>query len=99
MKYIYAALLLHAAGQKIDENNIKKILTSTGGEIEEARVKALVATLSEIDIDEALKTVSTVVAPVTPAPTTAPVSDQKEEEEKEEEKEEEALAGLGALFQ
>ncbi|MHA2203894.1 MAG: 50S ribosomal protein P1, partial [Candidatus Hodarchaeales archaeon] len=68
----------------------------------EARVQALVATLSEIDIGEAIKTVSTAMVPITPASTNALASAQKKEEEKEEEeeeKEEEALAGLGALFQ
>jgi len=99
MKYMYAALLLHSAAQPVDEANIKKVLTAAGVKPEEARVKALVAALSEVKIDEALKAAKTasVAAPVVAA---APAAGKKEEKKPEEEKkkEEEALAGLGALF-
>ena len=100
MMYVYAALLLHSSGQKINEESVKKILTATGGEADDARIRALVAALNEVNIDEALKAAPTVAA--TPAPAAAATLAQKKEEkkeEKEEKKEEEALAGLGALFQ
>jgi large subunit ribosomal protein L12 len=96
VKYVYAALLLHASDKEINEENINKIITSTGETVDEARVKALVASLAEVNIDEAIK--------VSPGITTAPVSQaqapvpEKKEEEKEEKKEDEAIAGLGALF-
>ena len=95
MKYVYAALLLHASGKEIDEEKIKKIIASTGDEVDEARVKALVASLSEVDINEAIKTAPGLVA--------APVPEMKEptpekEEEEEKKEDEEAIAGLGALF-
>jgi len=99
MKYMYAALLLHSAAQKIDEDNIKKVLTAAGVKPEETRIKALVAALSEVKIDEALKAAQ--AAPVAvAAPAAAPAAGKKEEKKPEEEKkkEEEALAGLGALF-
>jgi len=101
MKYMYAALLLHSAAQPVDEANIKKVLTAAGVKPEEARVKALVAALSEVKIDEALKAAK--AAPVAVAATAAaaaPTAGKKEEKKPEEEKkkEEEALAGLGALF-
>ncbi len=97
MKYMYAALLLHSAAQPIDENNVKKVLSAAGVKPEEARVKALVAALSEVKIDEALKAAQ--AAPVA-ATAAAPAAAKKEEKKPEEEKkkEEEALAGLGALF-
>jgi large subunit ribosomal protein L12 len=102
MKYIYAALLLHSASQPITEENVKKVLSAAGVNIEEARVKALVAALKEVNIDEVLKSSATgFMAPApTLAPAQAPPSGKEKEEKKKEEKkaEEEALAGLGALF-
>ncbi len=62
-------------------------------------MKALVAALSEVNIDEALK--SATVMPVAAAPAAAPADTKKEEKkaaEDDKKKEEEALAGLGALF-
>jgi len=102
VKYVYAALLLHSAGQPIDEKNVKKVLTAAGVNIDEARVKALVAALSEVKIDEVLKAASTVaVQAAGPTPGPGPAEGKKEEKkpvEEEKKKEEEALAGLGALF-
>lgn len=98
MKYMYAALLLHSAAQPVDEGNVKKVLTAAGVKPEEARIKALVAALSEVKIDEALKAAQ--AAPVAVAAQAAAAAPAKEEKKPEEEKkkEEEALAGLGALF-
>ncbi len=99
MKYVYAALLLHSSAQPITEENVKKVVTAAGSQVEEVQVKALVAALSEVNIDEALK--SATVMPVAVAPAAAPVDTKKEEKkaaEDDKKKEEEALAGLGALF-
>ena len=99
MKYMYAALLLHSAAQKVDEENIKKVITAVGVKPEDARIKALVAALSEVKIDEALKAAK--AAPVAvAAPVAAAPAGKKEEKKPEDDKkkEEEALAGLGALF-
>ena len=105
MEYIYAAMLLHKAGKPIDEDNITKVLEAAGIQIDQARVKALVAALSEVDIDEAIKSAPTVVAAAPAAAPTeaAPAAEEKPKkeekpEEEEEKKEEEALEGLGALF-
>jgi len=105
MEYIYAALLLHRAGQQITEENVKKVLSAAGINPDEARVKALVAALSEINIDEVLKGATAIPFAPMAAAAAAPVAPQekpeaKEEKKKEEEKkaEEEALAGLSALF-
>ena len=99
MKYVYAALLLHSSAQPVTEENVKKVVTAAGSQVEEAQVKALVAALSEVNIDEALKSASVMAAPVAapPAPSEAKKEDKKPAEE-EKKKEEEALAGLGALF-
>ena len=99
MKYVYAALLLHSNAQAITEENVKKVVSAAGGQAEEVQVKALVAALSEVNIDEALKSAAAMAAPVT-APAAPAESKKKEEKpaEDEKKKEEEALAGLGALF-
>jgi len=102
MEYVYASLILHHAGKPITEESIKKILEAAGIEADDTRIKALVATLKEVNIDEALKTAATlpatVVAPTTPQE--APQEEKKEEKEekKEEETEEEVAEGLSALF-
>jgi large subunit ribosomal protein L12 len=101
LKYIYAALLLHSASKPIDEANVKKILTAAGADVDEARVKALTAALSEVKIDQVLKEASSVsIAPTTQAQAAAPAETKPSAEAKkgEEKKEEEALEGLGALF-
>ncbi len=103
MEYVYAAMLLHSAGKKITEAGITKILKASGSEVNEARAKALVAALEDINIDDAIAT--TAVAPAAAAPgaapagEAAPAAEAKAPAEKEEEaSEEEALAGLGSLF-
>lgn len=99
MKYVYAALLLHSSAQPITEENVKKVIAAAGGQAEETQIKALVAALSEVNIDEALK--SATMMPMAAAPAAAPAEGKKEEKkpaEDEKKKEEEALAGLGALF-
>jgi large subunit ribosomal protein L12 len=99
MEYVYGALVLHAAGQPVNESNLTKVLTAAGVKVDATRVKALTAALEGVNIDEALK--SAVAMPAAPA--AAPAAEkkpEKKEEKKEEEKvsEEEAAAGLGALF-
>src|SRR3977135_2506295 len=100
MEYIYGALVLHAAGKPVNEDNLKKVLTAAGVKVDETRVKALTAALEGVNIDEALKAAVGIPAA---APAAAPAEkkeEKKKEEKKEEEKvsEEEAAAGLGALF-
>jgi large subunit ribosomal protein L12 len=101
MEYIYAAMLLHTTGQEINEENVTKVLEAAGAEADDARVKALIAALEDVDIEEAME--KTAVAAAAPAAGAAAPAEEKpeeeeEEEEDEEEKEEEAAAGLGALF-
>jgi large subunit ribosomal protein L12 len=102
MEYVYAALLIHKAGKKLTAKAMEATLTAAGVETDKARVKALLAALKGVDIDEALT--STAAMPVAAAPAAAsgaaPAEEKKEKakEEKEEEKEEEEVAGLGSLF-
>ncbi len=100
MEYVYAAMLLHRAGKEIDEKNLASVLKAAGINADPVRVKALIASLEEVDIEEAIKAppaFATAPAPAAPAPTKEekPAEEKKKEEE---EKEEAALEGLGALF-
>jgi len=102
MEYVYSAMLLHSAGKEITEENVTKILTAAGVDVDDARVKALIASLDGVDIEEAIKSAAVpVAAAAAPAAGGAPAEEKKEEAEEEEEEEvseEEAAAGLGALF-
>ena len=97
MEYIHAALLLHSAKKEITEANVVSVLKAAGIEADHARAKALVASLSGVNIEEAIKMAAMPVA----APAAAPAEHKKEEkkEPKDEKKtEEEAAAGLASLF-
>ncbi|MBU1199767.1 MAG: 50S ribosomal protein P1 [Nanoarchaeota archaeon] len=98
MEYVYAAMLLHKAGQKVDEGSVKKVLEAAGVKPDDARIKALVAALEGVNIEEAIKTAA-MAAPVAAAPA-APAGEAKKEAKPkvEEPSTEAAAAGLGALF-
>jgi large subunit ribosomal protein L12 len=103
MENIYAAMLLHKAGKEINEASVTKVLEAAGITVDAIQVKALVASLSEVNIEEAIKAAPTMMAaaPAAPAAETkaaAPVEDKKKKAEEEKAKEEAALEGLGALF-
>ena len=100
MEYVYAALLLHKQKKEINEANITKIIKASGAEVKEAQVKALVAALADVNIDEAIKAAPVAVAA---APAAASAAGGKEEKTKEVETpsaktEEQAMEGLSALF-
>jgi large subunit ribosomal protein L12 len=106
MEYVYAALLLHRLKQNITEDSVKNVVKAAGVTPDDVRVKALVAALGEVNIEEALKAAPVAAAVAAAAPAAgggaaaaaggeAPA---KEEEKKEEKKEEEALEGLSSLF-
>jgi len=96
MEYVYAALLLHSMGKKVDEHGVTSIISAAGGTPDGAKVKALVASLDGVNIDEAIKAAA---MPVAAAPAAAPAAAHAKKEEKEEKKtEEEAAAGLASLF-
>ncbi|HVO85579.1 MAG TPA: 50S ribosomal protein P1 [Candidatus Eisenbacteria bacterium] len=106
MEYVYAAMLLHKAGKEINEQNLTQVLTAAGINADTVRVKALVASLADVKIDEAIKAAPTMMAAPAAAPATgAPAAeakpkeeDKKKKEADEKQKEEQALEGLGALF-
>ena len=104
MEYVYAAMLLHKAGQKVDEANVKKVLESAHVKVDEARVKALVAALEGVNIDEAIEKAAVAqVAMAAPAagghePKHDSKADAAKKAAEEKKSEEAAAAGLGALF-
>ena len=106
MEYVYAAMLLHKAGKEISEKTVSNVLTAAGINVDGVRVKALVASLSEVNIDEAIKAAPTMMAaPAVAQASSAPETetkpkeeDKKKKAEEEKAKEDAALEGLGALF-
>ncbi len=97
MEYIYAALLINKAGGKVDESTVTKVLSAAGVKADDGRVRALVAALDGVNIEEAIRNAA--VAPAAgaaPAGGAAPAA--KKEEKKEEKNEEAAAEGLGSLF-
>ena len=104
MQYIYAALLIHKAGGKVEQATVKKVLEAAGVKTDESRIKALVASLDGVNIDEAIKKAAAVAvaAPAAAAPgaNAAGGGEAKKEEKKQDDKKaaEQAAAGLGALF-
>ena len=63
MEYIYAAMILHSADKDINEENVKSIIEAAGIEADDARIKALIAALEDVDIDEAMETTAMAAAP------------------------------------
>ncbi|WEU40818.1 MAG: 50S ribosomal protein P1 [Candidatus Odinarchaeum yellowstonii] len=104
METVYAAMLLHKAGQKITEEGLSNVLKAAGVKVEDVKVKALVAALEGVNIDEVISKAA--FTPISTPAATAPqqagpaVKEAKPAKKEEEEKkaEEEVTAGLGALF-
>ncbi len=91
MEYIHAALLLHEAGKEINEENLKKVIAPIA-EVDESKIKTLIASLKGVDIDKAIE--SAVATPQQAAATEG----KEKPKEKEEKKEEASTEGLAALF-
>jgi large subunit ribosomal protein L12 len=112
MEYVYAALILNESGEELNEDNITAVLEAAGVDVEESRVKALVAALEDVDIEEAIETAAAAPAPAAGgAAGGAEEADTEEMEVAEDEEEAEAEAeeeedededasgeGLGELF-
>lgn len=102
MEYVYAALMLHKLKKDINEDNITNLVKASGVEVNAAQVKALVASLADVNIDEAIKAAPVAVATAA-APAEAAGGDSKKEDKKEKaaadgKSEEQAMEGLSALF-
>ncbi|MDC0203950.1 50S ribosomal protein P1 [Candidatus Nitrosopelagicus sp.] len=101
MEYVYAALMLHKLEKEVNEANVASVVKATGAEVNEAQVKALVASLADVNIEDAIK-----AAPVAVAAAAAPAADvaggddkkEKKAEPPSEKQEEAAMEGLSSLF-
>ena len=112
MEYVYAALILNETGEEINEDNITGVLEAAGVDVEESRVKALVAALEDVDIEEAIDTAAAAPAAGAAAGGSADDGgsdadaddgddDEAEEAEaadEEEEDDDDGGEGLGELF-
>ena len=102
MEYVYAALMLHKLKKDVTEENVTSIVKASGAEVNEAQVKALVASLADVDIEEAIKAAPVAVAAAPAATGTAAPAAEGEKKEKveppSEKQEEAAMEGLSSLF-
>jgi large subunit ribosomal protein L12 len=114
MEYVYAALILNESGAEINEANLTDVLDAAGVDVEESRVKALVAALEDVDIEDAVEEATAVPATTgggggggAPAAAEEEAEEEPEAEEAEEADEEDAGddeddeasgEGLGELF-
>jgi len=101
MVYVYAALMLHKLKKEITEENVTSIVKASGTEVNEAKVKSLVASLADVNIEDAIKAAPVAVAaPAAAAP--AGGGEGKKAEKKDEaaagKSEEAAMEGLSSLF-
>jgi len=113
MEYVYAALILNESGAEINEENLTDVLDAAGVDVEESRVKALIAALEDVDIDDAVEQAAAVPATGGATTTDEVEADDDEADDDEADAEEEAAddggdddddddeasgEGLGELF-
>ena len=101
MEYVYAALLLHKLDKDVNEENISSVVRASGAEVNETQVKALVAALADVNIDEAVKASPVAAAAAAPAAAEAATKTEAKKEEKPKDAgktEEAAMEGLSSLF-
>lgn len=103
MEYVYSAMLLHSAGKEINEKAVTDVVKAAGVDVDSSRVKALISSLKDVNIEEAIKNAAVVQAAAPVAASAAPAAGSaepaKEEKKKEDKKtEEEAAQGLSSLF-
>ncbi len=103
MEYVYAALLLDAAGKEITEKSIEEVVKAAGMTPDEAQAKAITSSLKGVNIKDVIKNAQSMqVAHAAPAAGGAPAHGEGKKEQKneaeEKKSEEEAAGGLAGLF-
>ena len=100
MEYVYAALLLHKLQKEVNEENVSSVVKASGVEVNPAQVKALIAALADVNIDEAIKAAPVAVAAPAAEASAAGGDEKKEKDEKKADgkSEEQAMEGLSSLF-
>ena len=104
MELVYAALTLHEAGKEVNEDNLQSIVDAADLDVDDTEIKALVAALEDVDIEEAMETAVAAGGAAAPAPSADETDDEADEEaedegdDEDEADEDEAAEGLGDLF-
>jgi large subunit ribosomal protein L12 len=93
MEYIYAALLLHKLGKEVNDENLKKVVSAAGADVDESKIKVLAASLKGVNIDEQLANAAIASAAAPSSGAEAPKEEKKKEEPKVE-----SAEGLASLF-
>ena len=91
MEYVYAALLLHKLGKAVNEEHLKKVISATGDHADESKIKLMVASLKDVNIDKELEN-ATIVAPAASHAHAGAAKEEKKEEVSA------AAEGLSSLF-
>ena len=69
MEYIYGALLLHKLGQPVSEENLKRVISAAGVQVDEAKVKTLIAAIQGVDLTaELANAINIATAPAAASP-------------------------------
>ena len=103
MEYVYAALMLHKLKKEITEENVTSIVKASGTEVNEAKVKSLVASLADVNIEDAIKAAPVAAVAAAPAAAAPAEGGEGKKEGKKDEAasgktEEKAMEGLSSLF-
>ncbi len=102
MEYVYAALLLHKLQKEVNEENVSSVVKASGVEVNQAQVKALIAALADVNIEEAIKAAPVAVAAAPAAEASAAGGDEKKEKKEKKaadgKSEDQAMEGLSSLF-
>lgn len=97
MEYIYAALLLDAAGKEINEKSLAEVVKAAGMSPDEAMAKSVASSLKEVNIKDVIKNAQNVQVAAPVAAAGAPAA-KKAEPAEEKVSEEQAAGGLASLF-
>lgn len=100
MEYVYAALILHKLKKEINESNVSSIIKAAGSDVDTAKVKTLITSLSDVDIEKIISSSNSVPVQATQKAPEDTTSKKKESPAKEKsgKSEEQAMEGLASLF-
>ena len=98
MEYIYAALLLDAAGKDISEKSLADVIKAAGMAPDEAMAKSVATSLKDVNIKDVIKNAQNVQVAAPAAPAAGAKPSKKDEPVEEKVSEEQAAGGLASLF-
>jgi large subunit ribosomal protein L12 len=99
MEYIYAALLLDAAGKEISDKSLTEVVKAAGLTPDEAMARSVATSLKDVNIKDVIKNAQNVQVAAPASASAAGAKPAKKEEPVEEKvSEEQAAGGLASLF-